>query len=92
LREVLQLIVPRPRARAVRGISCPVTLVIGDIGEPVFRRTTRRVHRLVPAARLVTVSSTSHLIPVDQPRLFADAVAEALGMGNGANSAGYAGQ
>jgi pimeloyl-ACP methyl ester carboxylesterase len=82
LREVLQLIVPRPRARAVRGISCPVTLVIGDIGEPVFRRTTRRVHRLVPGARMVTVSPTSHLIPVDQPRLFADAVAEALGMRN----------
>ena len=78
LREVLQLVPPRPPARAVRSLSCPVTLVVGDIGEPVFRRTTRRVHRLLPAARLAHVAETSHLISTDQPRAFAAAVAKAL--------------
>ncbi len=78
LREVLQLVVPRPRAAAVRRISCPVTLLIGDVGEPVFRRTTRRTHRLIAGSRLVAVSETGHLIPTDQPRAFAAAVAKAL--------------
>ena len=78
LREVLQLIPPGPRAGAVREISCPVTLLIGDISEPVFQRTTRRVQRLMPGARLVRVSGTSHLIPADQPEAFAKAVADAL--------------
>jgi pimeloyl-ACP methyl ester carboxylesterase len=82
LREVLQLIPPGPSARAVRRISCPTTLLIGDISEPVFRRTTRRVHRLLPDARLLKITGTSHLIPADQPKAFAAAVADALGMGS----------
>jgi 3-oxoadipate enol-lactonase len=88
LREVLQLVPPGPRARAVRGITCPVTLVIGDDGEPVFRRTTSRVHRLLPTAKLAHVAETSHLISTDQPRAFAAVVAEALGL----DQAGAAGE
>ncbi len=80
LREVLQLVPPSPRAKTVRGLSCPTTILIGDISEPVFRRTTRRVHRLIPHARLVEVSDTSHLIPADQPIAFAKAVSDALGI------------
>ena len=79
LREVLQLVPPRPRARAVRNLSCPVTLVVGDIGEPVFRRTTGRVQRLLPAAQVERVAETSHLISTDQPQAFAAIVAKALG-------------
>lgn len=78
LREVLQLIPPWPPARAVRDLSCPTTILIGDTSEPVFRRTTRRVHRLLPHARLVEVSETSHLIPADQPTAFAEAVKDGL--------------
>ena len=80
LHEVVQLVPPWPRAKAVRRISCPTTLLIGDVGEPVFRRTTRRVHRLLPHARMVAVSQTGHLIPADQPRAFAEAVSDALGI------------
>lgn len=81
LREVIQLIPPWPRAAAVRRISCPTTLVIGDNGEPVFRRTTRRVHRLLAQSHLTDVNGASHLIPADQPELFAEAVAAAAGLG-----------
>ena len=91
LREVLQLVPPTPRAKAVRSISCPITLVIGDLGEPVFRRTTRRVHRLLPNARLAHVADTSHLISTDQPRAFAAVAAEALGLDRaGAETSGRA--
>ena len=78
LREVLQLIPPSPARRKVRSVSCPVTLLIGDLGEPVFRRTTRLVNRLLPRAQLVAVSETCHLISTDQPRATAQAVAQAL--------------
>ena len=78
LREILQLIPPSPARRKVRSVSCPVTLLIGDLGEPVFRRTTRRVNRLLPRAQLVTVSKTCHLISTDQPQATAQAIAQAL--------------
>lgn len=81
LREVLQLIVPSPSARAIRRLSLPTTLLIGDLSEPVFQRTTRRVHRLMPHATLVEVSGTSHLIPADQPSVFAETLANALAIG-----------
>lgn len=78
LREILQLIPPSPTRRKVRSVSCPITLLIGDLGEPVFGRTTRLVHRLLPCAQLVAVSQTCHLISTDQPQATAQAVAQAL--------------
>ena len=78
LREVLQLTVPAPRPSALRSIRCPVTLAIGDVGEPVFQRTTRRTHRLIAGSRLVPVQGAGHLIPTDQPQAFAAVVDEAL--------------
>lgn len=78
IREVLQLVPPWPPARSVRRISCPVTLLAGDIGDPVFHRTTRRVQRLLPHARMDEVRETSHLIPADQPDQFAQAITAAL--------------
>lgn len=81
LREVLQLIAPRPRAKAVRMLEVPATIVVGDISEPVFRRTSRRVHRLMSTGDLVAISKTSHLIPADQPEAFAAVVAKALDIG-----------
>lgn len=78
LREILQLIPPSPARRKVRSVSCPVTLLIGDLGEPVFGRTTRLVNRLLPRAQLVAVSQTCHLISTDQPQATAQAVTQAL--------------
>lgn len=76
--EILQLIPPWPRASDVRRISCPITLVLGDLGQPVFHRTTRSTHRLLPHAKLVHVEQTSHLIPPDQPQAFARVLTDAL--------------
>jgi pimeloyl-ACP methyl ester carboxylesterase len=81
LREVLQLIPPSPSRRKLRRLSCPTTIVFGDVGVPVFRRTSATVQRLVPAASRVTITDTSHLIPADQPVAFAAAVTDALGFG-----------
>jgi pimeloyl-ACP methyl ester carboxylesterase len=77
-RELTQMFVPYPRTGAIRSIRCPTTLVIGDVGVPVFHRTTRLVSRLLPHSVSVPVAGTGHLIPTDQPRSFAGVVADAL--------------
>lgn len=82
-RELAQLTWPWPGARTVRGIRCPVTLVITDNGQPVFRRTTHSVHRLLPPARLVTIPGAGHLIPLDKPAAFGAVVREAMDGTNG---------
>lgn len=70
MRELLQLGIPWPSPSAVRGISCPVTLVVADNGEPVFRKTTHRVARLLPGAALTEAPGAGHLIPTDKPEEF----------------------
>lgn len=76
--EIPQLIRPWPRPRDVRRISCPVTIVFADDGQPVFRRTTRRLARLLPEARIAHVNGAGHLIPTDQAAAFSAIVAEAV--------------
>ena len=77
-RELRQLLVPFPSARTIGRIACPVTLVIGDIGQPVFHRTTRLTARLLPHANTVSVADSGHLIAMDQPAAFAAVVADLL--------------
>lgn len=77
-RELRQMMVPVPSTRVIRSVGCPVTLVIGDIGQTVFHRTTRRVARLLPQSNTVDVADTGHLIAMDQPIVFAGIVANLL--------------
>lgn len=77
-REIRQMTLPMPSSRTIRSVSAPATVVIGDVGQPVFHRTTRRVHRLLPRSEMAEVSDSGHLLAVDQPSAFAAAVAEAL--------------
>ena len=77
-RELLQLIRPWPSAGDVKSISCPVTLVKADNGQPVFRRTTERVARLLPNATRAEISGAGHLIPTDKPADFGAVVREAV--------------
>lgn len=77
-REIRQMTLPIPSARTIRSISSPATVVIGDVGQPVFHRTTRRVHRLLPRSEMVKVSDSGHLLAIDQPAAFAAVVTDAL--------------
>lgn len=78
LREIVQLVPPAPRAKALRAIRQPATIVITDGGQAVFRRTTRRVTRLLPNARLVEVPGAGHLIPTDKPQELGDVLVSEL--------------
>lgn len=77
-RELAQMLFPYPSARSIRTIRCPVTMIIGDVGVPVFHRTTRRTARILGHAVTAPVTDTGHLIPTDQPDAFADIVATCL--------------
>lgn len=77
-REIRQMTVPIPSSRTIRSVSSPTTVVIGDVGQPVFHRTTRRVHRRLPRSELVAISDSGHLLAIDQPAAFAAVVADAL--------------
>ncbi len=79
-RELRQMIVPIPSTRTIRAVACPATLVIGDVGQPVFHRTTRRVGRLLPRAATIDVADSGHLIAMDQPAAFAAVVAKLVAM------------
>jgi len=78
LREILQLALPVPRARDLRRVAHPTTIAITDGGRAVFRRTTRRVDRLLPNSRLVEIPGAGHLIPTDKPAEFARLLASSL--------------
>lgn len=77
-REIRQMMVPIPSSRTIRSVTSPTTLVIGDVGQPVFHRTTRRVARLLPRSETVGVPESGHLIAIDQPVAFAATVADVL--------------
>lgn len=77
IREITHLIWPWPSMRAVASIRCPVTLLIGDIGEALFHRTSNRLRRALPDPRIVGIENSAHLIAVDQPRALADVAREA---------------
>ena len=77
-REIRQMMVPIPTSRTIRSVACPTTVVVGDVGPAVFRRTTRRVARLLPQSTTVDVPDSGHLIAMDQPVAFATTVADVL--------------
>ena len=78
LREIRQMMVPIPSSRTIRSVTSPTTVVIGDVGQAVFHRTTRRVARLLPQSKTVDVAESGHLIAIDQPVAFAATVADVL--------------
>lgn len=78
LHELVQLLVPRPSARAVRSVVAPTTVLVGGRGRPVFRRTARAVARRVPGAELVTLPHAAHVLNTDDPQGFAAAVVDTV--------------
>jgi pimeloyl-ACP methyl ester carboxylesterase len=78
-RELLQMLVPRPPSRVLRAVRTPTTVVIGGRGRPVFRRTARAVARRIPAAEVITLDRSAHIVNTDDPVGFAAAIGSAAG-------------
>lgn len=62
----------------VRGISCPVTFLVGELTPEAIVAATDRLIRLLPQARVIRIPDAAHAIHIDQPELVVDAVRSAL--------------
>ena len=77
VREMDQLMLPYPSMAAIRSIACTVTVIEGDLSDPVFRKADALVARLLPQARTITLHGAAHFLQIDQPEAWIKAIARA---------------
>ena len=65
-----------PSRAAIRSIACPVTVIEGELSDRAFVTADAFVMRLLPQARMVLLPGAAHMLHVDQPELWVEAVAE----------------
>lgn len=58
----------------LRAIRCPTALLLGARSAPMFARAGDKLAAALPQLRTVTVAGAGHLMMMEQPRGFADAV------------------
>lgn len=75
--EIDHLLGSYPSRESVAAIGCPVTILQGDLSQPVFAKVNRRLRRLLPDAELVEIEGTAHAVHFDAPERFREAVAAA---------------
>ena len=78
LREMDQMLRLYPSRKAISSITCPVTLIEGDLSDKAFPKADAFLSRLLPQARLVTLPEAGHFLHVDQPERFVEAIAPTL--------------
>jgi pimeloyl-ACP methyl ester carboxylesterase len=76
LREMDQMMRPYPTRAAIRWIACPVTVIEGDLSDPAFATADAFVSRLLPQARMVSLPGAAHMLHVDQPQRWVEAIRE----------------
>ena len=74
VREMDQLLRPYPTGSKIRSIACPVTVIEGEFSDPAFVTADALVRRLLPHARLITLSEAAHFLHIDQPGQWVEAV------------------
>jgi pimeloyl-ACP methyl ester carboxylesterase len=72
-----QMMRPYPTRAAIRSIACPVTVIEGDLSDPAFATADAFVSGLLPQARMVSLPGAAHMLHVDQPERWVEAVTEA---------------
>ncbi|MGZ3443019.1 MAG: alpha/beta fold hydrolase [Polyangia bacterium] len=65
--------------RRLARIRCPVTCVLGAMGQPWFRRSAEVMLRSMPQAELVVVPGTNHAVSYHVPERVAEVIRNALG-------------
>ncbi len=64
-----------PSLQAIADLTCPITIVLGELSQAYFHRIGRYLGRLNPRCQLVVVPGASHAVHVDAAQELADAVA-----------------
>jgi pimeloyl-ACP methyl ester carboxylesterase len=62
---------------ALEKVKCPVTLLIGDMGQAWFRKSANALASVLPDARVRTIEGTNHAFTFHQPERFAEGIIEA---------------
>lgn len=57
-------------------LACPLRIVVGEHDLPVVRDAGRRWHELEPTSRFEEVPGAGHVVPLDAPGAFSDALAD----------------
>ena len=76
--EQVREIRPTLRASDLSAITCPVLLMIGERSISPFPETLDRLQQLMPHAQRVTIPDASHMMNIDNPPAFLDALEEFL--------------
>lgn len=56
-----------PSADQLRGLDLPVTIAVGERGQPYFQRIARRLARLLPRVEVRSIPEASHAVHLDSP-------------------------
>jgi pimeloyl-ACP methyl ester carboxylesterase len=56
-----------PSADQLRDLDLPVTIAVGERGQPYFHRIARRLGRLLPQAEVRLIPEASHAVHLDSP-------------------------
>lgn len=62
----------------LRRVRSRVTLVVGDMGQPYFRRSAEAFAERLPDAMITTITGSNHAFTFHQPERFAAAIREAV--------------
>jgi pimeloyl-ACP methyl ester carboxylesterase len=77
LREMDQLMRPYPSRAAIRSITCPVTVIEGELSDPTFHVADTFALRLLPQANRVLLAGAGHFLHIDQPERWVQAIVDA---------------
>lgn len=67
----------RPLERRLKGLACPLFLIVGDEDRTVPPSQARKTERRVPRARVCRLAGLGHLAHEERPALVAEAIREA---------------
>lgn len=56
-----------------------MTVIEGDLSDPAFAPAAAFVMRLLPQAKMVPLPGVAHMLHIDQPESWVEAVAQATG-------------
>jgi pimeloyl-ACP methyl ester carboxylesterase len=61
-----------PAAARLRGLGCPIFVVVGDADDPAILAVAERIAAEAPRARLAVLPGVGHMLSLEQPGLFAE--------------------
>ncbi|MDT4998379.1 MAG: hypothetical protein QOK12_484, partial [Mycobacterium sp.] len=65
--------------RKIRDGGVPIGYILGDDSNPFFDHIHTQLVGQIPVTRTIRVPGAAHMLPIEAPAAFADAVRQAIG-------------